>query len=361
MPVEKSIVEEFQAAIGRDSSEGCAAKLSKLTDLFFANIDSANDEQVGIFDRLMLDLVERIETKARAELGNRLAPVQSPPLRVIVRLARDDEVVVADPILRRSEQLSTEDLVDIAEQKGQGHLLAISSRSNIEEQVTDVLLRRGDVAVVRNVSGNQGARFSEGGLGMLAAHAGTDRLVAKRLVSRSDIPLQAFCAMLSQATDTVRERLLAEAPPKLKAEIDQVVNAIAGEIAEEGVPSHDFAAALRRVLLDCPGGTITEADVMKYARARQFDETVAALSFVCSVQTEILTRVIDEGEPEPLLILCRAIGFEWPSVRAILQLKEANRRNASDLMTTLCEQYTRMKPSSAKQVMKYWQSRVEHK
>ena len=63
MSAQKTIVEEFQEAIGRDSCDGCAAKLGKITDLFFANIHNANDEQVGIFDHLMLPLVERIETR----------------------------------------------------------------------------------------------------------------------------------------------------------------------------------------------------------------------------------------------------------------------------------------------------------
>jgi uncharacterized protein (DUF2336 family) len=359
MSAQKTIVEEFQEAIGRDSRDGCAAKLGKITDLFFANIHNANDEQVGIFDHLMLQLVERIETRARAELGNRLAPVQHPPLRVIGRLARDDEVIVAAPVLRRSEQLNTGDLVEIAEQKSQGHLLAISGRKQIQEEVTDVLLRRGDVDVVRNVSGNEGARFSQNGLDLLAEHAGADGLVAKRLVSRSDIPLQTFCAMLSRATEEVRQRLLAEAPPQLRADIEQVVTTIAGEIAEEGVPSHDFAAALRRVLIECPGGVIAEADVLRYAQARKFEETVAALSIVCTVPTEVFTRLIEERELEPLLILCRAVGFEWPTVRAVLQVDEASRRNVADKLTVLCEQYTRMKPASAKQILAYWRSRAE--
>jgi uncharacterized protein (DUF2336 family) len=359
MPAEKSIVEEFQEAIGRDTSDGCAAKLSKITDLFFSHIDVATDEQVRIFDRLMLQLVDRIETKARAELGNRLAPVQSPPLRVVGRLARDDELVVADPVLRRSEQLSTGELVEIAEQKSQGHLLAISSRRQIQQEVTDVLLRRGNSDVVRNVSGNQGAKFSEGGLEVLAERGSSDTLIAQRLVSRSDIPLQTYCAMLSQATDAVRQKLLAEAPPQLKAEIENVVSSIAGEIAEEGVPSHDFAAALRRVLLEHPGGSIAEKDILRYAQERKLEETVAALSIVCLVPTGILSRLMDEGELEPLLILCRANGFTWPTVRAVLQLNGAYRRDGANVLTTLCEQYTRMKPSSAKQVLKYWQSRTE--
>ena len=63
-------------------------------------------------------------------------------------------------MLSQSSRLTTDDLVGIAEQKGQAHLLAIAGRSVIEQKVTEVLVDRGDRKVVHRLAANTGALVS---------------------------------------------------------------------------------------------------------------------------------------------------------------------------------------------------------
>src|ERR687888_282456 len=65
-----------------------------------------------------------------------------------------DEIEVAGPVLRESERLDNEALVANASTKSQAHLLAISQRRSIAENVTDVLVRRGNQEVVNSVARN---------------------------------------------------------------------------------------------------------------------------------------------------------------------------------------------------------------
>ena len=96
-----------------------------------------------VFDDVLGKLIHRIETKALAELSSRLAPIDNAPIDVIRRLARNDEIIVAGPVLATSARLTASDLIEVAETKSQRHLLAISGRSQLEEAVTDVLLTHG--------------------------------------------------------------------------------------------------------------------------------------------------------------------------------------------------------------------------
>ena len=82
-----------------------------------------------MFDDVLTRLIVRVETKARAELANRLAPIAQAPNDVIQRLAHDERSQLPGPVLTQSPRLSTSDLVSIAQQKGQAHLLAIAGRS----------------------------------------------------------------------------------------------------------------------------------------------------------------------------------------------------------------------------------------
>jgi len=53
-----------------------------------------------------------------------------------------------------SDRLTTPDLIDIAARKSQPHLLAISNRSSLSEDLTDVLIERGDREVISKLAEN---------------------------------------------------------------------------------------------------------------------------------------------------------------------------------------------------------------
>ena len=54
--------------------------LRRITDLFLVAPAQLNAEQIGVFDDVLAHLVARVESKARAELANRLAPVEQAPV-----------------------------------------------------------------------------------------------------------------------------------------------------------------------------------------------------------------------------------------------------------------------------------------
>src|SRR5437762_1528213 len=68
------------------------------------------------------------------------------------------------------------------------HLFAISERTMVPEPVTDVLVRRGDRAVVRSVAANEGALFSHQSYSRLIKRAGNDGVLAIAVGQRSDLP-----------------------------------------------------------------------------------------------------------------------------------------------------------------------------
>ncbi len=63
-------------------------------------------------------------------------------------------------MLTESARLSAEDLVELAQTKGEQHLLAISGRWWLTEIVTDALLKRHYPSVSMRLVSNPGARMS---------------------------------------------------------------------------------------------------------------------------------------------------------------------------------------------------------
>src|ERR1700679_3062628 len=95
MPELDSIIAELEDAVRSGSSEKRVSTLRQVTDLFLHGGERLSEEQVKVFDDVLCLLVTRVESRARAELGARLAPVDYAPLDIIRTLARDDEIVVA--------------------------------------------------------------------------------------------------------------------------------------------------------------------------------------------------------------------------------------------------------------------------
>jgi len=354
MTARTSLIGDLEDAIQRGSPERRADTLRRVTDLFLGSADRFSGEHVALFDDVMGRLIDRIETRALAELSRRIGPVANAPERVLRRLAHDDAIAVAGPVLAQSPRLGEADLVDIAASKSQAHLLAIARRRALGEAVTEVLVRRGNPFVKRNVVANPAAVFSTAAYGELVASARADNTLAERMVRRPDIPPAQFGALLTQATAEVRARLIAAARPERHAQIRQVLEQVSGEIAAGAAQPRDYSAAVSELLRECPAARLGEGEVARFAAARDFERTVAALSLLGAVPAELVERLMTGERLEPMLILCRAVRFKWPTARAVLQSRPGLRASAQAL-TEACDDFNRLSTASAQQMLRYWQ------
>src|SRR5207237_4829938 len=128
-----------------------------------------------------------------AALAERLSLLANAPRTLVGQLAHEDEIAIAGPLLRRSPVIDEQVLVEIANAKGQGHLLAMAERPKLSPDLTDVMVRRGDRDVVRRTAGNAGAAFSSDGYSTLIKRAGQDGVLTIKLGQRADLssdPLQ---------------------------------------------------------------------------------------------------------------------------------------------------------------------------
>src|ERR1700722_10712489 len=121
-----SLISELELAVSGASPQNRVNTLRRVTDLFLIDADRLSDEQIRVFDDVLCRLVAKIEKRALSELGMRLAPVDRAPLKVINHLARNEEILIARPVLTQSTRLTSSDLIAVAELRGQAHLLAIS-------------------------------------------------------------------------------------------------------------------------------------------------------------------------------------------------------------------------------------------
>jgi uncharacterized protein (DUF2336 family) len=349
-----SLLPELEDVVQHGSAEKRAETLRRITSLFLDSAPQFNDEHVALFDDVIGCLIEEIEAKALAELASRIAPVSNAPAGVVSKLAKSDDIEVAGPVLKAAK-IADPDLMYIAETKSQAHLFALSTRMGISEALSDILVARGDREVARSIATNHDARLSESAFTTLVERAEEDGVLAEKVGMRTDIPPRLFRQLLVQASDVVQKRLLAQARPETQAEIRRVLAKVTDEVAAKAAP-RNYTAALAAVRALHKERKLTEADVADYANAGKYEETIAALATVCAVPVEVVDRLMSGERADPVLILARAAGFGWPTVKAIINARPGAKASSQTIDASF-ENFERLTAATAQRVVRFWQVR----
>jgi uncharacterized protein (DUF2336 family) len=354
MGVPASLLPELEDVVQHGSAEKRAETLRRITTLFLDGAPNFNREHIALFDDVIGCLIEEIEAKALAELARRIAPVPNAPAGVVSALAKNDDIEVAGPVLKQA-RLADPDLMHIAETKSQAHLLALSTRQGINEQLSDILVARGDREVSRSIANNHHAQLSENAFSTLVKRAEQDGVLAEKVGMRTDIPPRLFRQLLMQASEVVQKRLLAKAKPGTQAEIRRILAQVTDEVAAKAAP-RNYTVALAAVRALHQERKLSEADIAAFANAGRYEETIAALATMCAVPVEVVDRLMNGERADPVLILARAISFGWPTVKAILNARPGGKPSAQTLDAAL-ENFDRLTTTTAQRVVRFWQVR----
>lgn len=354
----QSIIAELEEAVREGSATKRVRTLRRVTDLFLNEGERLSDEQVQVFDDVLSLLITRVESRARAELSKRLAPIDYAPFEVIQHLAKDDKIEVAGEVLAHSRRVSTETLVEVASTKGQDHLLAISGRDSIPEEVTDVIVDRGEVRVIRRLANNAGARFSEAGYSGIVARAEGDDELIEILGLRIDLPIRFLRDLLRRAKEAVRDRLLAIAPPAIQDEIREVLDDIARDTP---APRRSFGIAEELVKLMKELNELDDAAVFKFAEENKFDEVIVAIALLTDVAPDLIARLMEGHRSDLLLIPCRAARLNWPTVETILRNRPPAQPISAGTMEQARRDFRQLSLETAQRTLRFWQlhNRIE--
>ncbi|MGN6572043.1 MAG: DUF2336 domain-containing protein [Pseudolabrys sp.] len=301
--------------------------LRAVTDLFLSSAQGLDDTRIDVFDNVFETLLGETDIDSVVTLSQRIAPVGKAPPRLINRLATDDRISVAGPVLTQSPRLSADDLHRIALDKGNEHLLAISERPGLTEPVTDVLIQRGNREVARSVAKNASARLSRAGLERLVTLAERDDVLSAGLSVRQDIP-----------------------PDRL-----QSLLAVAAARAEEKLKS--IATAQRIVLTMKGAGKLGDAEFSSFAQDGRYEEVVAGLSLVADLKYDTIENLLLASEPGGLILVCKAINLTWPTTSRIIALAADRAGVAPHDQGRAQDDFKKLSKPTAERVLRFWHVR----
>jgi uncharacterized protein (DUF2336 family) len=350
-----SFLKELDDAVARGTPESRTRALWHTTDLMIAGRYS--DDEIWTFGEVIGRLADEIEVATRAQLARRLARFDQAPVNIIHKLAFDDAIEVAGPILQESDKLEPYALVANVCTKGQPHMLAISKRKSIEEEVTDVLVTRGNQEVVKSVATNNGARLSDFGFLHMITRAEGDSILAEQLGLRKDIPRHVFQQLIAKASDDVKKRLELERPGMVD-QIQTSVTDVAGELQSKfGPVSRSYLVAKRVVATQHQLGNLNENSISAYARFHKVDEVTIGLSLLCALPGDVIERALLDRNRETLLILAKALDFSWETTMSLLFLGAKDHRITAKEFHDLEKEFGGLNVETSRSVLEFYKSR----
>jgi uncharacterized protein (DUF2336 family) len=352
-----SFLAELEEAVSRGTAESCSRALWRATDILIAG--SYSEDEIWTFGEVIDRLANEIEASARARLARTLAKSNNAPFRLVKRLASDQSIEVAGPVLQQSDRLDVETLISFAKSQGQQHLLAISKRRSVPAAVTDVLVIRGSNEVLTSVAANSGATFSNFGFLHLVRRSEADSILAESVGLRKDIPRHLFHQLISKASEEVRRKLESERPD-VESHIQTIVGDVAGALhARFGPASKDYFTAKKTVAKLHRRGELTEDKLFEFAYTLKFNEAAVALALLCSLPIDIVERALLDRDRKPLLIIAKALNLAWPTAMALLFLGAPNYRITAGDLDRMKTDFAHLNAQTSQRVLATYRSRKE--
>ena len=168
-----------------------------------------NESERQIAEDIFRTLVHDAEQIVRETLSTHLKSCPEVPHDVALALARDVEEV-ALPILRSSEVLTDEDLVEIVQGQSQAKQVAVAQRPSVSPKVADAVIDTGNETAVARLVSNEGAELDEGAFDRVMTGYQNSDAVSDSLSRRSNMPAAVQEQLVSMLTEKMATALSAQ-------------------------------------------------------------------------------------------------------------------------------------------------------
>ncbi len=277
--------------LAEDKQPEARSELSHIVSGLLA-MDLKQTEKELIAD-ILINLMRQAEKDLRQAVAERLSVLENAPLRLVLFMAQD-EIGVAEAILRSSPVLNDLDLLYLIQSKDSDYWQAIAARHNLNEPVVDALADTRDIATATTLAQNETVHFSNFALQVLAELAEKSKDVARPLLTRQDIP-DAITRKIYALVGQEMEKAISSSLQNEMSVLESVKD-ILQEFAAE--PKNDFEptpAMIKAANLFKEKGLLTSELMIKTLKRGQISSFVAQMSSVSTIRA---TKIIDLLKPE---------------------------------------------------------------
>ncbi len=349
--------------MARDRSEGGRALLvTAVCDLIVDNEPDYSGREAALMDDILRRLIGEVEAEVRQDLAERLCTVASAPRELIVALA-NDQIGIAQSLLRNSPVLRDPDLVEIIRHRARGHQLAIAARQEIGESVSDALVGTDDVGVITTLLDNRSALISVLTLEYLVEQSERIDAFHQPLLHREELSDALAAKMYAWVSAALREHFAGrfDIPDgALEKAVDGAVSKAASTTRDSppGGKAGELVDQLSRSDLLTPQGLI---QVLREGEIPLFEEMFARFTGLEIIQ---IKKIIYEAGGQPLAVVCKASHLLQPDFASIFLLSRQARPGDKTVepgeLKRAFDFFNRIDVDKAEKILEKWRMRPEH-
>ena len=352
-----SKLQDLIALAQEPSSDKRRELLREVTDLFFVNPEHGGGE-LALFDDVLSQLAGEMEAAVRAELATRIAPAAEAPRKLVRKLAADVAIEVARPILEASKALTDEDLLFVAQSRGQEHLQAISRRDAVSQSVSEVIVERADDETLGVLLRNEGAELSREAHETAVDRAEANPQLHEAVVSRRSLPVDLLNEMYFVVEAKLRTQILERNAQMDPAALDAALAAGRKRVAsKDGALPPDYDQAERDVASLVARKALTPKALAGMLRGRETTKFMVALAELAGIDFNTARLILERRELDALAIVCKAADFERSLFLTFAVLVLDRDTDAMGRSKEYGDLYSELPKESAQRTLRFWRMR----
>ena len=207
-PVPMQLTQDDVARLMADpSSEVRAETTAKIASQFTTEALSPAERKIA--EDIFRKLVKDVELRVREALASHLKNSPELPHDVAMALAKDVDSVSL-PMIKFSEVLTDEDLIEIVRDQGAAKQVAVAQRPSVSPSVADALVDTGNQKAVARLVANDGAKLNEKLLGRVMDEYQESTAVSDSLARRPNMPATVSAQLVEKLTERLQDFLLSK-------------------------------------------------------------------------------------------------------------------------------------------------------
>jgi uncharacterized protein (DUF2336 family) len=341
---------------GEPSSDKRRELLRSVTDLFFQEPENYNESEINLFGDVMGSIASDLETEIRLDIAQRMSTLPNPPMNLIQDLAKD-EIAVAQPILQDSPALDDDLLIDIAQHQSQDHIMAMTKRPNVSENVSASIVDNGNDHVVASLLENDGAEISRPTMEQVVERAAGSEILHKPIVGRSNIPPDLLNEMFFSVSSDLKEHILKRNESLDPNVVEDIIQQSHNDFSKKGSQNETISPAEKFINEAEENRELTESFLVDLLRNRKLAEFLYGFSRLAELDVKTAKRVLQDKSAEALAIACKASRFDRATFSTFVLLTDANQQRTPSEVNVLMDLYTEVSIETAQRTIRFWRIR----
>ncbi len=272
--------------------------INAVTELFATEVQHSAEERLQ-FEELISQLLVYAGTDDKQYVATKLCQHPDAPALLIAQLGQD-EIAVAEPVLRQSQQLDDAALIKIVNTASDAHRQIVAQRKWLNPDVVRALIEIGNKECLRLVITNEDAKFDARAFAAALRAADAHPELTKLLSQRADMNPKQLAKKFNELKTDERERVIAGFKAFPEPEDTGETYLQLSETAKDIVASLEQLATRKQI--------------------KTFAQVMAAM---IRLPQDAIVKMIGDESGEPLIVMLKAVGVkEKSALRILLHINE---------------------------------------